>query len=105
MSAESERKLQGSFARRCDDRRAMHRLLALLVVALVLALPAGAAGPRVKNTKGWIESLAMDGTRVAYATAGAAGCTKVVVWNVRTQGAAVASGPKTCDADNSSTGA
>jgi len=83
----------------------MHRFLALLAAALVLAIPAGAAGPRVKNTKGWIESLAMDGPRVAYAVEGGSGCTKVFAWNVRTESAAVASGPKTCDADNSSTGA
>ena len=83
----------------------MHRLSALLVAALVLALPAQAAGPRVKNTKGAIESLAMDGPRVAYAVAGGSGCTKVFVWNVRSEGAAVVSGPKTCNADNSSTGA
>ena len=83
----------------------MHRLLGLLAAALVLALPAGAAGPRVKNTRGWIESLAMDGPRVAYAVAGSSGCTKVFVWNVRTEAGAVVSGARTCDADNSSTGA
>jgi hypothetical protein len=83
----------------------MYRLAALLVAALALALPAGAAGPRVKNTNGEIESLAMDGPRVAYAVGGGANCTKVFVWNVLTEGAAVVSGPKTCDADNSSTGA
>jgi hypothetical protein len=83
----------------------MYRLLGLVAAALVLALPAGAAGPRVKNTKGWIESLAMDGPRVAYAVEGGSGCTKVLVWNVRTEGGAVVSGPKTCDADSTSTGA
>jgi hypothetical protein len=82
------------------------RLSALLLATLVVALPAQAASPapRVKNTKGEIESLAMDGSRVAYATKSDT-CTKVVVWNVVTRTAAVASGPKTCDADNSSTGA
>ena len=83
----------------------MHRLIALLFAALALALPAGAAGPRIKNTNGEVESLAMDGPRVAYAVAGGSGCAKVFVWNVVTEGAAVASGPKTCDADNTSTGA
>jgi hypothetical protein len=83
----------------------MYRFLGLVAAALVLALPAGAAGPRVKNTKGWIESLAMDGPRVAYAVEGGSGCTKVLVWNVRTEGGAVVSGPKTCEADSTSTGA
>ena len=83
----------------------MYRFLGLVAAALVLALPAGAVGPRVKNTKGWIESLAMDGPRVAYAVEGGSGCTKVFVWNVRTEGGAVVSGPKTCDADSTSTGA
>ena len=46
----------------------------------------------------------MDGLRVAYAVKSDT-CTKVIVLNVLTRSAAVASGPKTCDADNSSTGA
>jgi hypothetical protein len=83
----------------------MYRFSGVVAAALVLALPAGAAGPHVKNTKGWVESLAMDGPRVAYAVAGGSGCTKVFVWNVRTGGGAVVSGAKTCDADGTSTGA
>ena len=85
----------------------MGRLPALLLATLVVALPAQGAEPvpRVKNTKGEIESIAMDGPRVAYAVSGGSGCTKVIVLNVLTRAAAVASGPKTCDADNSSTGA
>jgi hypothetical protein len=87
----------------------MRRLSALLLATLVVALPAEGAGPspRIKNTKGSIESLAMDGPRVAYAVEGegATGCTKVFVWNVLTHGGAVVSGRKTCDADSTSTGA
>jgi hypothetical protein len=85
---------------------AMRRLLALLLATLVLALPAQAADPtpRVKNTKGEIESMAMDGPRLAYAVKSDT-CTKVIVLNVLTRSAALARGPKTCDADNSSTGA
>jgi hypothetical protein len=87
----------------------MRWLSALLVATLVVALPAeGAApSPRIKNTQGSIESLAMDGPRVAYAVEGegATGCTKVFVWNVLTHGGAVVSGRKTCDADSTSTGA
>src|SRR3954452_3538385 len=84
------------------------RTLALAALALLVATPAPAApGPaaKTKNTAGWIESLAMDGPRVAYAVEGSgSGCTKVVVWNVVTGSAALASGPATCDADSTSTG-
>ena len=58
----------------------------------------------VKNTKGWIEALAMDGTRVAYAVEGGAGCTKVFSWDVSTGAGAVVSGQATCAADSTSTG-
>jgi len=83
----------------------MRRLPAILLATLVVALPAQAADPtpRVKNTKGEIESMAMDGPRVAYAVKSDT-CTKVIVLNVLTRSAVVASGRKTCDADNSSTG-
>ena len=69
----------------------MRRLPALLLATLVLALPAQAAepAPRVKNTKGEIESIAMDGPRVAYAVKSDT-CTKVIVLNVLTRSAAVA---------------
>jgi hypothetical protein len=84
-------------------------LSVLLFATLVVALPAGAADrpPRIKNTRGSIETLAMDGPRIAYAVQGegATGCTKVFVWNVLTQGGAVVSGRQTCDADSTSTGA
>jgi hypothetical protein len=87
----------------------MRRILTLLLGTLVLALPAQAAAPspRIKNTRGSIESLAMDGARVAYAVEGegATSCTKVFVWNVLTRGGALVSGSKTCDADSTSTGA
>ena len=81
------------------------RLAALTVFAvLLLAFPAAAAVQKVKNTRGWIESIDMDGARVAYAVRGP-DCTKVFVWNVVTQGAAVVSGKQTCGADSTSTGA
>jgi hypothetical protein len=83
------------------------RLLAVASLLAALAVPAAAAaGPtaRVKNTNGWIESLAMDGPRVGYAVAGGAGCTKVFSWNVLTQGGALVSGRETCVADSTSTG-
>jgi hypothetical protein len=85
----------------------MTRLMALrvLAAALLVALPAGAAPPlaRVKNTNGWIESIGMDGSRVAYAVRGPS-CTKVFVWDVQTRGGALVSGKRTCAADSTSTG-
>jgi len=82
------------------------RFLAIASLLLAVAVQAAAApGPaaHVKNTNGWIESIAMDGSRLAYAVKSTA-CTKVVVWNVRTQSAAVVSGKGTCAADSTSTG-
>src|SRR5262249_327130 len=78
----------------------MKRLFAM-VIALVSVLGAAgttsAAGPRasVKNVSGWITALAMDGSRVAYATNAFAptNCDKVFVWNVVTRGATLVSGP------------
>jgi len=84
------------------------RALAVAALLLALAVPAAAAPPaasRVKNTNGWIDSIAMDGPRLAYAVEGGAGCTKVFVWNVVTQSAALVSGKGTCTADSTSTGA
>jgi hypothetical protein len=84
------------------------RIVAIAVCVLAVALPAAAApGPvaRVKNTNGWIEAIAMDGPRLAYAVEGGVGCTKVLVWNVQTQDGALASGKGTCGADSTSTGA
>jgi hypothetical protein len=47
----------------------------------------------------------MDGPRLAYAVRGGGGkCTKVFVWNVVTQSAALVSGKGTCGADSTSTG-
>jgi hypothetical protein len=89
------------------------RVVATIGLLLAAALPAAAAaashGPtpvaHVKNTDGWIESMAMDGPRLAYAVSGGGGgCTKVFVWNVVTQSAALVSGKATCGADSTSTG-
>src|SRR5712691_2386305 len=85
----------------------MARLAALLTLAtLLLALPAEAAAPatKVKNTKGWVESLAMDGNRVAYDVQGSTTCNELFVWNVRSGAGALVSGKRTCEADSTSTG-
>src|SRR5207244_6499597 len=83
------------------------RFAALLTLAaLLLALPAEGAPPtaKVKNTNGWIESLAMDGNRVAYDVQGSPGCNKLFVWNVRSGAGALVSGKQTCEADSTRTG-
>ena len=83
------------------------RTAALAVLLLVLAAPAGATpGPmaHVKNTAGWIEAIAMDGPRLAYAVEGGSTCTKVFAWNVLNGSAARVSGRGTCSADSTSTG-
>jgi hypothetical protein len=82
------------------------RALLTVLAALLLTPPAGSAGPvaTVKNTKGWIESIGMDGSRLAYAVRGDT-CTKLFVWNVVTNGGALVSGKQTCAADSTSTGA
>ena len=99
------RKVQGSIERR-RDHEAM-RAVVIVALLLVLAVPAGATpGPaaHVKNTNGWVETVAMDGSRLAYAVKGGAACTKVFVWNVGNGSAAPVSGRGTCAADSTSTG-
>jgi hypothetical protein len=83
----------------------MVRRTLLALAVLLVAFPAGAAPPlaRVKNTNGWIESIGMDGSRLAYAVHGPS-CTKVFVWDVQTQGGEIVSGKQTCAADSTSTG-
>jgi hypothetical protein len=85
------------------------RIVAIFVLLFALAVPAVAAPGRVahvKNTNGWIESIAMDGSRLAYSVSSdGVSCTKVFVWKVRTQSAAMVSGKGTCGADSTSTGA
>ena len=83
------------------------RAVAIAALLLAVSVPAAAApGPaaHVKNTNGWIESIAMDGSRLAYAVKGGATCTKVFVWNVLNGSAARVSGRGTCAADSTSTG-
>lgn len=84
------------------------RTLTVAALALLIAVPAaGAPAPvaKTKNTAGWIETLAMDGPRVAYAVEGSGGgCTKIVAWNVLTGSAAAVKGQGTCAADSTSTG-
>jgi hypothetical protein len=76
------------------------------LVALLIALPAAGGLPvaKVKNTAGWIESIDMDGARLAYDVKSTS-CNKLFVWNVTTGGAARVSGKQTCAADSTSTGA
>ncbi len=89
------------------------RFAAIFALGL-LALAGGAAGAptaqQARTTAGWVESLAMDGPRIAYDVRGnlAPGvnrCNKVYVWNVATGATTVVSGKRTCEADITSTGA
>jgi hypothetical protein len=88
--------------------------LATIVALGVLALAAGAAGAppaqKARTTPGWVESLAMDGSRIAYDVQGnlAPGvnrCNRVYAWNVATGTTTAVSGKRTCEADITSTGA
>jgi hypothetical protein len=83
----------------------LRALVVLLALSLALPMGAGPAPPaaRVKNTNGWIESIGMDGSRVAYAVHGVS-CTKVFTWDVPNRGGARVSGRQTCAADSTSTG-
>jgi len=85
---------------------------ALTVGSLLLVAFDGSAatGPRPlhRSTPGEIESLAMDGSRVAYdvsAEYGRGRCNTVYVWNVSRGTTTRVSGRQTCGADNTSTGA
>jgi hypothetical protein len=88
------------------------RILIGAATALAVA-SAGAAAPttpgkQVRQTLGFIESLAADGSIVAYDAQGgqpAAECNRVYGWNVASHRGGRVSGPGTCDADSSSTGA
>lgn len=85
-----------------------------LAVVLTGALSASAAvsapvEPIIKNTKGNIATIAMDGALLAYDVKPDVGgrfddCNKLFVWNVQTGFGAVMSGEATCSADSSSTG-
>jgi hypothetical protein len=49
------------------------RIVAIAALLLAVSVPAAAApGPaaHIKNTSGWIEAIAMDGSRLAYAVKG-----------------------------------
>jgi hypothetical protein len=98
--------------RSCWIIQVMKRLA--LLPLTVLALAAGAAGAtapaKVKPAAGPIESLAMDGPRIAYdvrgdLSPGVRRCNKVYAWNVATGAVARVSGKGTCEADITSTGA
>ena len=87
--------------------------LALVPVA-ALALAAGAAGAsspaQVRLAAGPIESLAMDGSRIAYDVQGnlaldVGRCNRVYAWNVAAHSLTTVSGKGTCQADITSTGA
>jgi hypothetical protein len=74
-------------------------------VAAAPSLP----GKQVKRTNGFIESLAIDGSLVAYDAQGGQpapgpACNRVYAWKLTTGRVTRVSGGGTCEADNSSTG-
>jgi hypothetical protein len=86
---------------------------AIVTAAAVLALSAtgSATGrssvvePRITTTRGAVESLALDGGRVAFDVASFDnGCNTLHVWEPRRGTDVVVSGPATCAADSTSTG-
>lgn len=88
--------------------------LVVVIPLALLALATGAAGAppaaKVRPAAGPIESLAMDGSRIAFDVQGnlAPGvrrCNKVYAWNVATGSLVTVSGKGTCEADITSTGA
>jgi hypothetical protein len=86
-------------------------LAALLIAALAgsaAAKPAPLPKPRTITAAGRIETLALDGTRLAYDVAANGTkqrCNAVYVWNVNRHTTTRVSGQQTCGADNTSTGA
>jgi hypothetical protein len=92
-------------------KSAVAAVVALAALSLAALDGAAATQPRTlqKHVSGRIESLAFDGTRVAYDVAGSYGatqrCNSVYVWNVRRGATTRVSGRQTCGADNTSTGA
>ena len=96
-------------------RTAALAVIALSALFLVRLEGVAAAKPKPrpkslqKRTPGLVESLAMDGSRVAYDVAGyyssRTRCNEVYVWNVARNVTRRVSGRQTCGADNSSTGA
>jgi hypothetical protein len=94
-----------------STRTALGVVLALAALLLVTLEGSAATGRRVlqKATKGEVETLAMDGVRIAYDVGAGYGskqrCNTVYVWNVRRGTTTRLSGRETCGADTTSTGA
>jgi hypothetical protein len=96
--------------RQLPPPRAAAAALAVAGLLLVAFDGSAATGPRIlqKATAGEIESLAMDGSRIAYdvsAEYSPRRCNAVYVWNVSRHTTTRVSGRQTCGADNTSTGA
>jgi hypothetical protein len=79
-----------------------------LLLATGVAAPAGPA-KQTKQTRGFIESLAIDGSIVAYDVQGdqphGPVCNRVYAWNLANSRVTRVSGRGTCNADSTSTGA
>jgi hypothetical protein len=73
--------------------------------ATTAARSASSAKPTLLSTKGAIESLAMDGHRIAYDLEARDRCNTLHVWDTASKKDVIVSGAGTCDADSTSTGA
>lgn len=91
----------------------MRTVLVVSALALGTAVAASASSgriaavkPVVKNTKGDIAAISIDGPIVAYDVKSSldVDCNKLFTWNVNTGGGTVADAPDTCSAEGSSTG-
>ena len=90
--------------------RAACLALALALAGLAMAPGEGAGAspkPRIKSTKRWIDAIGMDGATVAYSVEGGGDdpCTRIYLWDVQTGAGARVQAPRTCAANESSTGA
>ncbi len=84
--------------------------LSLLLASIVAgtataAQSASSAKPTLISTVGAVESLAMDGRRVAYDLEARSSCNTLHVWDTVSKQDVVVSGAGTCGADSTSTGA
>jgi hypothetical protein len=78
---------------------------AIAASAATAARTTASAKPTLLSTKGAIESLAMDGQRIAYDLEARDRCNTLHVWNTASKKDVVVSGAGTCEADSTSTGA
>jgi hypothetical protein len=80
-------------------------LASIMAGAATAAQSASSAKPTLITTVGAVETLAMDGRRVAYDLEARSACNTLHVWDTVSKLDVVVSGSGTCGADSTSTGA